>query len=149
MRYASSIPISKFEPDTELPYKKLIDNLQIVRKKLNRPLSLAEKILYSHLNDPESASNIKRGESHLILRPDRIATHDASGPVALLQFLTSGIKRVALPTALHCDHIIRAHSGAEKDMKVSGKEHEEVNYINYISKCKDIYIIYLYIKYIL
>eukprot|EP01083_Nonionella_stella_P028852 79518_1 len=124
---SSSSPISNLEPNTSLPYNKLMANLSIVRKKLNRPLSLAEKILYSHLDDPESVSSIKRGDSHLVLRPDRIATHDASGPMALLQFISSGIKQTAIPTALHCDHIIRAHSGAAHDLNISGQEHKELH----------------------
>jgi aconitate hydratase len=70
-------------------------------------LSLTEKILYSHLEDP-GKQDIERGVSYLKLRPDRVAMQDATAQMAMLQFMSSGLKRVAVPTTIHCDHLIEA-----------------------------------------
>ena len=99
----------------EVPYKKLVDNLQTVRKILNKPLTLAEKIVYAHLDDPEVVSSVKRGDSYLKLRPDRVAMQDASAQTAVLQFMISGLPKSTVPATIHCDHYIRAFEGAQKD----------------------------------
>ena len=70
-------------------------------------MTLSEKILYSHLDDPAN-QDIKRGESYLRLRPDRVAMQDATAQMAMLQFISSGLPRVAVPSTIHCDHLIQA-----------------------------------------
>ncbi|GAB6020429.1 aconitate hydratase [Chamberlinius hualienensis] len=113
--FAKQIPMSKFDNETYVPYEKLSNNLDIVKKRLNRPLSLAEKILYSHLDQPAS-QEIERGKSYLRLRPDRVAMQDATAQMAMLQFISSGLKRVAVPSTIHCDHLIEAQLGGDKDL---------------------------------
>jgi len=90
-----------------MPYEKLLKNLEIVKARLQRPLTLSEKILYSHLDDPHN-QDIVRGESYLRLRPDRVAMQDATAQMAMLQFISSGIPKVAVPSTIHCDHLIQA-----------------------------------------
>jgi aconitate hydratase len=107
-------------------YETLDTRLQTIREALGHPLSLAEKILYSHLDQEQSLKNIKKGESFLMLRPDRVAMQDATAQMAILQFIQSGKKQVAVPTTTHCDHLIRAHEGVESDMVVANKENQEV-----------------------
>ncbi|KAG6831257.1 hypothetical protein H0H92_011767 [Tricholoma furcatifolium] len=102
------------------PYAQLIQNLDHVRRILNRPLTLAEKILYSHLIDPEKSlakGGKVRGEAYLQLRPERVAMQDASAQMALLQFMSAGLPQCAVPTSIHCDHLIQASEGAEADLK--------------------------------
>ena len=86
--------------------------LAAVRSKLNRPLTLSEKILYTHLYDPEAVKEYKRGASYAEFRPDRAGTHDIGGPMAILQFMVSGKKKIALPAAMVCDHLVTANAGA-------------------------------------
>jgi aconitase A len=83
------VAMSKFDNTSPLPYDKLVKNLEIVKSRLNRPLTVSEKILYSHLDDPK-AQDIVRGESYLRLRPDRVAMQDATAQMAMLQFISSG-----------------------------------------------------------
>uniref|UniRef100_A0A914YJ63 Aconitate hydratase, mitochondrial n=1 Tax=Panagrolaimus superbus TaxID=310955 RepID=A0A914YJ63_9BILA len=111
----SKVSMSKFETDKYLPYEKLDKNLEIVRKRLNRPLTLSEKILYSHLDDPKN-QDIQRGVSYLRLRPDRVAMQDATAQMAMLQFISSGLPNVAVPSTIHCDHLIEAQVGGDKDL---------------------------------
>ncbi|XP_042143996.1 probable aconitate hydratase, mitochondrial [Ixodes scapularis] len=122
---AHKVAISKFEPDNYLPYDKLQQNLQVVRKRLNRPLTLSEKILYSHLDQPET-QEIERGTSYLRLRPDRVAMQDATAQMAMLQFISSGLKRVAVPSTIHCDHLIEAQVGGAKDLARAKDLNKEV-----------------------
>uniref|UniRef100_A0A6B0VEI7 Aconitate hydratase, mitochondrial n=1 Tax=Ixodes ricinus TaxID=34613 RepID=A0A6B0VEI7_IXORI len=122
---AHKVAISKFEPDNYLPYDKLQKNLQVVRKRLNRPLTLSEKILYSHLDQPET-QEIERGTSYLRLRPDRVAMQDATAQMAMLQFISSGLKRVAVPSTIHCDHLIEAQVGGAKDLARAKDLNKEV-----------------------
>lgn len=75
--------------------------------RLSRPLTLSEKILYSHLDDPKG-QDIERGVSYLRLRPDRVAMQDATAQMAMLQFISSGLPKVAVPSTIHCDHLIEA-----------------------------------------
>ena len=104
---ASKVAMSKFDHVAHLPYEKLTKNLQVVKKRLNRPLTLAEKVLYSHIDDPKG-QEIERGTSYLRLRPDRVAMQDATAQMAMLQFISSGLPRVAVPSTIHCDHLIQA-----------------------------------------
>jgi aconitate hydratase len=99
--------MSKFDPDVQLPYPKLMKNYEVIKKRLAGPLTLAEKVLYSHLDDPQG-QDIERGVSYLRLRPDRVAMQDATAQMAMLQFISSGLPRVAVPSTIHCDHLIEA-----------------------------------------
>ena len=92
---------------------------------LNRPLTLTEKILFTHLYHPESLREFKRGVDYIELRPDRAGTHDIGGPMAIIQFLSSGKERIALPAALVCDHLVQANVGAIPDLKVAEKGNVE------------------------
>lgn len=93
--------------------------------RLNRPLTLSEKILYSHLDDPKN-QDIVRGESYLRLRPDRVGMQDATAQMAMLQFISSGLKRVAVPSTIHCDHLIEAQLGGDKDLARAKDINKEV-----------------------
>jgi len=96
-----------------------------IRHRLGRPLTLAEKILYSHLDDPAGQA-IDRGSSFLLLRPDRVAMQDATAQMAILQFISSGRSRVAVPATVHCDHLIVGHAGAKEDLDAALRENNEV-----------------------
>ncbi|WP_275976450.1 aconitate hydratase [Geothrix alkalitolerans] len=106
-------------------YDRMAARLAVVRRRLNRPLSLAEKIVYGHLEDPEAAE-IVRGKSYLELRPDRVAMQDATAQMALLQFMTSGLPEVAVPSTVHCDHLIQAEVGSGPDLVRANTENQEV-----------------------
>jgi len=96
-----------------------------IREILKRPVTLAEKILYSHLwNDLER--EFKGGEDYVELAPDRVAMQDATAQMALLQFMLAGKKKTAVPSTVHCDHLIRAKTGASEDLEVANAENEEV-----------------------
>ena len=101
------------------------ENLSIVRSRLNRPLTYAEKILYSHLDDPHG-QDIERGKSYLKLRPDRVACQDATAQMAILQFMSANMPSVATPTTVHCDHLIEAQIGGEKDLARAQDINKEV-----------------------
>jgi hypothetical protein len=93
-------------------YAAMDANLRVVRRKLNNaPLTLAEKIVYGHLDDPENSPAPVRGVSYLKLRPDRVAMQDATAQMAILQFISSGLPKTAVPTTIHCDHLIAAETG--------------------------------------
>ncbi|MDO8526635.1 MAG: aconitate hydratase [Deltaproteobacteria bacterium] len=108
-----------------LSYARMRQNLEVVRQRLNHPLTLAEKIVYGHLEDPQN-QELNRGKSFLFLRPDRVAMQDATAQMALLQFMTAGRKQAAVPTTVHCDHLIRAQVGAQNDLMVALQENFEV-----------------------
>lgn len=77
---------------------------------------MSEKIVYGHLDDP-AKQEIERGKTYLRLRPDRVAMQDATAQMAMLQFISSGLPKVAVPSTIHCDHLIEAQSGGEKDLR--------------------------------
>ncbi len=106
-------------------YASMPDRLARVRHRFGRPLTLAEKILVVHAVDFD-AQLWDRGRAQLRLRVDRVAMQDATGQMALLQFMQSGKKKVAVPSTVHCDHLIRAESGAPDDMKRAVTENNEV-----------------------
>lgn len=106
-------------------YEKMAQRLQVVRRRLGRPLTYAEKVLLGHLDDPENA-DLRPGESYLQLRPDRVAMQDATAQMALLQLDQARVARVAVPTTVHCDHLIRAYEGAEADTRRALSENDEV-----------------------
>ncbi len=109
----------------ETRYATSKDRLVEARKRLGRPLTYAEKVLCSHLDAP-SAQEWAPGSSQLALRPDRVAMQDATAQMALLQFMQSGQARVAVPSTVHCDHLIRAQSGAAQDIERAKTENKEV-----------------------
>lgn len=124
-------PISPLEPTTPLPYPTLQQNLSHLRKRLNRPLTLTEKTLYTHLRNPLEQA-LERGKSFLLLDPDRAACHDATATMAMLQFVAAGLEKVSLPTSIHSDHLIVAEKGAVADLERAGKDYEEVCIYVYI-----------------
>ncbi len=118
----------KIETTPELVQKAYSEShrrLVIVRKRLGRPITLAEKIIYGHLDDPQN-QEIERGKSFLLLRPDRVAMQDATAQMALLQFMLAGKDEAAVPATVHCDHLIQAYKGKEADMASSDKTNKEV-----------------------
>lgn len=105
-----------------------------VRAVLQRPLTLAEKILYAHLYNEEKVKNYKRGEDYVNFRPDRVAMQDATAQMALLQFMNAGRDTVAVPSTVHCDHLIQAYKGASEDIATATKTNEEVyNFLRDVS----------------
>jgi len=106
-------------------YTRMKSTLNAIRARLGRPLTLAEKIVLGHVDDPHG-QELKPGESYLMLRPDRVAMQDATAQMALLQFMLAGRECVAVPTTVHCDHLIRARDGAKTDLEVATRENREV-----------------------
>jgi aconitate hydratase len=106
-------------------YASMPDSLVRARRKFGRPLTLSEKILVAHCWDFDS-QEWERGKAILRLRVDRVALQDVTGQMALFQFMMSGRKRVAVPSTIHCDHLIRAESGAADDLQRAVRESEEV-----------------------
>ncbi|MGA0969830.1 MAG: aconitate hydratase [Ilumatobacteraceae bacterium] len=106
-------------------YATLPERVAIGRRRLERPLTLAEKILINHLDDPE-CQDLVRGESYADLRPDRVAMQDATAQMALLQFMTAGLNEAAVPSTVHCDHLIQAKVGAAIDLGVAVDTNREV-----------------------
>jgi len=119
------VAMSKFDKNAEMPYEKLVKNLEVVKGRLNRPLTLSEKVLYSHLDDP-AGQDIVRGESYLRLRPDRVAMQDATAQMAMLQFISSGLPKVAVPSTIHCDHLIQAQIEGNRDLERAKELNKEV-----------------------
>jgi aconitate hydratase len=107
-------------------YEELPAKLQEVRAQLKRPLTLGEKILFTHLAAGESLQNPVRGHDYLLFSPDRVAMQDATAQMALLQFMLSGRNQVAVPTTVHCDHLIMARHSAEKDLQEALDTNREV-----------------------
>mmetsp|Transcript_1327 Transcript_1327/g.1993 ORF Transcript_1327/g.1993 Transcript_1327/m.1993 type:complete len:779 (-) Transcript_1327:39-2375(-) len=124
-RSMSQAPMTPLEPQTTLPYQKMKERLDVVRQKLTRPLTLGEKIVYGHL-DPNETQDIVRGETYLKLRPDRVAMQDATAQMAVLQFISSGLPKTAVPTTIHCDHLIEAQKGGAVDLAKAKDLNEEV-----------------------
>ncbi len=106
-------------------YRKMDEKLAQVRARLNRPLTMSEKLLLSHLDDVGDA-DLRPGDSYINLRPDRVAHQDVTGQMAILQFMQSGRDRVAVPTTVHCDHLIQARVGASSDLQDALNESNEV-----------------------
>ncbi len=106
-------------------YQRMARTLQAVRQQVARPLSLAEKLLLSHLDDPATSDPV-RGESYVQLRPDRVLLQDVLGQTAMLQFMQTRRASVAVPTTIHCDHLIQARVAGESDLRDSLAENREV-----------------------
>lgn len=128
--FATRVPISPLNPDTPLDYDGRISQLEAVKHGSRRPLTLTEKILYSHLYTGQdytwNLNEIRRGQTLLHLRPDRVACHDATATMALLQFISASLPKVQVPTTVHSDHLVVSRDGAEEDLKRGKIEHEEV-----------------------
>ena len=107
-------------------YTQMVARIDKARELVGRPLTLSEKILYSHLWDGLPNKAFKRGLDYVDFAPDRIACQDATAQMALLQFMQAGKPKVAVPTTVHCDHLIQAKSGAVADLKVANSTSEEV-----------------------
>ncbi|EUB56759.1 hypothetical protein EGR_08402 [Echinococcus granulosus] len=119
-----SVRLSRFDSEI-LDYDKYCSTLRSVNETLARPLTLSEKILYGHLSDPKT-KDIVRGSSYLNLSPDRVTMQDATAQMAILQFMSSGIPRVAVPTTVHCDHLVLAREGGDKDISNALTVNKEV-----------------------
>ncbi|CAJ0933077.1 unnamed protein product, partial [Ranitomeya imitator] len=125
----AKVAMSHFENNEYIKYEKVGKNIDIVRKRLDRPLTLSEKIVYGHLDDPVK-QDIVRGKTYLRLRPDRVAMQDATAQMAMLQFISSGLPRVAVPSTIHCDHLIEAQLGGDQDLKrAKDINHEVYNFL--------------------
>jgi len=107
-------------------YKNLPEKVNQARKMVGRPLTLSEKILYSHLHGDQKAEIFERGKSYVDFAPDRVAMQDATAQMALLQFMQAGRPKVAVPSTAHCDHLITARDGAADDLAFANKESKEV-----------------------
>jgi aconitate hydratase len=115
-------------------YAKFPERIEAARKVVGRPLSLSEKILYAHLWDGNATASFERGNSYVDFTPDRVAMQDATAQMALLQFMQAGKKKVAVPSTVHCDHLIQAKIGASSDLQRSFNENNEVfNFLSSIS----------------
>ncbi|XP_068574369.1 aconitate hydratase, mitochondrial [Cebidichthys violaceus] len=121
----AKVAMSRFEPGSSINYEKMHENINIVRRRLSRPLTLSEKIVYGHLDDP-AGQDIGRGRTYLRLRPDRVAMQDATAQMAMLQFISSGLSRVAVPSTIHCDHLIEAQIRGPEDLQRAKEVNEEV-----------------------
>jgi aconitate hydratase len=120
--------MSSIETTTDLiagVYERLARNVEIARGRLGRPLSYAEKIFLGHLADPAREA-LEPGRSYVALHPDRVAMQDATAQMALLQFMLAGRDETAVPTTVHCDHLIQAHVGAARDMEAARATNREV-----------------------
>ncbi len=100
-------------------YAQYGERIAAARNVVDKPLTLTEKILYAHLWDGNAQQAYERGISYVDFAPDRVAMQDATAQMALLQFMQAGRPRVAVPSTVHCDHLIRAKEGAEKDLAVA------------------------------
>lgn len=107
-------------------YANMPSRIEAARKTLGRPLTLAEKILYSHLDAAFEVKNYQRGKDYVDFNPDRVAMQDATAQMALLQFMQAGRPKVAVPSSVHCDHLIQAKAGAKADLDRAKTESEEV-----------------------
>ena len=107
-------------------YSKMGARIEAARKVVGRPLTLSEKILYSHLWDGDAKTAFERGKSYVDFAPDRVAMQDATAQMALLQFMQAGRKKVAVPSTVHCDHLIEAKVGSDADLSIANEKNREV-----------------------
>lgn len=119
-----------------LQITKLLPHCSIIHPaRLGRPLTLSEKIVYGHLDDPVG-QEIDRGRTYLRLHPDRVAMQDATAQMAMLQFISSGLPKVAVPSTIHCDHLIEAQIGGAQDLQRAKVRTE----------CSVIYLIIIFLR---
>ena len=115
-------------------YAKYPERIAAARKAVGKPLTLAEKILYTHLEEGDASKAFQRGKDYVDFHPDRVAMQDATAQMALLQFMQSGRDKVAVPSTAHCDHLIQAHVGADKDLQEAMNKSSEVfNFLESVS----------------
>ena len=115
-------------------YDSFKDKVDLARFTLNKPLTLTEKILYTHLYDPKSLKAFSRGADYVDFAPDRVAMQDATAQMALLQFMQAGKSKAAVPSTVHADHLIQAHIGADKDLQEAlNKNNEVFNFLQSVS----------------
>src|SRR5258705_8008474 len=107
-------------------YSALPAKVEAARKLVGKPLTLSEKILYAHLSGSLPATQYNRGKDYVDFAPDRVAMQDATAQMALLQFMTCGRQTVAVPSTVHCDHLIQAKIGAKKDLQLAIETNREV-----------------------
>ena len=107
-------------------YNAFPTRVEEARHALGRPLTLSEKILYAHLHPDSHLQDFKRGKDYVFFAPDRVAMQDATAQMALLQFMTAGRSKVAVPSTVHCDHLIQAKINAEVDLKGALDTNSEV-----------------------
>eukprot|EP01133_Synstelium_polycarpum_P016093 gene16093-19150_t len=119
--YAS---MSRFESKKQINYEGIDRKLKEFRHHHNKPLTLSEKILYGHLEDP--STKVERGITYLKLHPDRVAMQDATAQMAVLQFMSAGLPETAVPTTIHCDHLIEAFKGGPSDLATAKDINKEV-----------------------
>lgn len=120
------MPTIEATPETvEKAYQLMSERLKVIRKRLARPLTLMEKVLLTHLRDPDK-QDLTPGKSYLLVQPDRVAMQDATAQMALLQFAQAGIPQVAVPSTVHCDHLIQAYVGAKADLESANDKNREV-----------------------
>lgn len=118
-------------------YAAMPSRIEAARKVLDRPLTLAEKILYSHLHADQPLQNFERGKNYVDFAPDRVAMQDATAQMALLQFMQAGRPKVAVPSTVHCDHLIQAKVGAKEDLAAALSTNKEV--YDFLSSVSDKY----------
>ena len=115
-------------------YSNVVKRVDAARELTGKPLTLAEKILYSHLWDETSNKAFVRGKDYVDFAPDRIALQDATAQMALLQFMQAGKTKVAVPTTTHCDNLIQAKNGASSDLQTALNTSNEVfNFLESVS----------------
>ncbi len=115
-------------------YENFGPRIEKAREVLKKPLTLSEKILYTHLFEPEKVTEFKRGVDYVDFAPDRVAMQDATAQMALLQFMNSGRSRTAVPSTVHCDHLIQASVGGRTDLKFALETNKEVfNFLESVS----------------
>ncbi|KAI0987195.1 hypothetical protein GJ496_009127 [Pomphorhynchus laevis] len=117
---------NKWEECTFIDYSKQLQNLNEMRKFYKHPLTVTEKILFSHLDSSCKVPNLKRGKSYISLNPDRVILQDATAQMAVLQFISSGIPKVMVPTTIHCDHLIQAVIDNKTDLATAKYVNKEI-----------------------
>ena len=107
-------------------YNNLKNKINQTKTVVKRPLTLTEKILYAHLNAEQPLKDFLKGSDYIYFNPDRIAMQDATAQMALLQFMQAGKEKTVVPTTVHCDHLIQAQTGSDKDLKIAKETNREV-----------------------
>ena len=115
-------------------YSKFPERIKAARSIVGKPLTLSEKILYAHLWDGKATVEHERGKSYVDFAPDRVAMQDATAQMALLQFMQAGKSKVAVPSTVHCDHLIQAKMGASADLQEAMNRSSEV--FNFLESVK-------------
>ena len=116
-------------------YNSLEAKIEFAKESLKRPLTYTEKVLFTHIVDKGSINALRKGSSYVNFNPDRVAMQDATAQMALLQFIMAGKEKVAVPTTVHCDHLIQAKIGAQKDLITARETNSEVyNFLESVSK---------------